>query len=303
MAARNPWCKFYFSDWRSDPKLRMCSLAARGLWMEMLAIMDEASPRGYLTVSGCVPTDAQLAVLAGAPLDQLPDILGELEATGVFSRTGAGVIFSRRFIRDEKNARKSRKNGKLGGNPTLGKQRGIPPWDNPQDKLPDKTQKLEARSQKPERKKERKHSCPDRESSQSGRADFEAWWILWTIAGTKRGRGHASTAYAKARNLATHDELSGGVIRYMAWCAEVGQPVSKIKHPTTWLNAQSWADDLPSEESHNGRTPPNSGDRSGRGRTGETWEQQKARSRVAILAGLADELETDGRGPGHDGGD
>ena len=43
-----PWMKFYPADWRADPALRMCSLAARGLWMEMLSIMHEADPRGSL---------------------------------------------------------------------------------------------------------------------------------------------------------------------------------------------------------------------------------------------------------------
>lgn len=86
--------KFYPTDWRSDPALRMCRLAARGLWIEMIALMHEAVPYGYLLVSGRSPTDAQLAVLAGATPDQIPELIGELDAAGVFSRTREGVIFS-----------------------------------------------------------------------------------------------------------------------------------------------------------------------------------------------------------------
>lgn len=144
-----PWVKWYWADWRSDPRLRMCSLAARGLWAEMLALMHEASPYGHLLVAGRAPTDAQLAVLAGAPSDQIPGLLGDLEAAGVFSRTREGVIYSRRMVRDEKRARQSRKNGKTGGNPSLRKQKEILSRDNPQDKPRDKTQKPEARSQIP----------------------------------------------------------------------------------------------------------------------------------------------------------
>jgi hypothetical protein len=44
--------KFYPSDWRSDPMLRLCSLAARGLWMEMMCLMHEAEPYGSLLVNG-----------------------------------------------------------------------------------------------------------------------------------------------------------------------------------------------------------------------------------------------------------
>jgi len=128
----------------------MCSLAARGLWAEMLALMQEAAPCGHLLISGRAPTDAQLAVLAGAPSEQIPGLLGELESAGVFSRTREGVIYSRRMVRDEKKAREARKNGKCGGNPSLRKQDKISSSVNPHDKGADKAQKPEARSQKPE---------------------------------------------------------------------------------------------------------------------------------------------------------
>ena len=154
MTKAMPWVKWYWSDWRSDPRLRMCSLAARGLWAEMLALMQEAEPYGHLVVNGLAPTDTQLAVLAGAPPEQIPDLLGELESTGVFSRTQKGVIYSRRMTRDERKSRKARLNGKTGGNPSLGKGKGNSASDNPPLKPPDNhgdnTQRPEARSQRRE---------------------------------------------------------------------------------------------------------------------------------------------------------
>jgi hypothetical protein len=155
---RHPWSKFYWADWRSDPRLRMCTLAARGLWMEMLALMNEATPFGHLLVNDQSPTDIQLAVLAGAPPDQVPDLLRELETAGVFSRTGKGVIYSRRMTRDEKKAKKARQIGKTGGNPTLRKQRGNPAWDNPPVKPPDNTQRPDTRGQIPERLAQQTHT-------------------------------------------------------------------------------------------------------------------------------------------------
>lgn len=164
-----PWMKFYPSDWRSDPKVRMCSMAARGLWVEMLALMHEAAPRGHLIVSGQRPTDTQLSVLTGCPTDHLPDLLGELESAGVFSRTSKGVIYSRRMTRDEKKAQKARKNGQYGGNPTLCNTMENPASDNPQVNGQDKTQRPEARGQKENlRPKTRKRvSYPE---------DFETYW-------------------------------------------------------------------------------------------------------------------------------
>ena len=139
--------KFYPSDWQADQALRLVSLAARGLWIECMCIMHKAEPYGHLVVNGRPVTDAQLGVLAGAPPARITEILGELEAAGVFSRTKQGVVFSRRMTRDEKRASLSRKNGKKGGNPSLCKDKENLARVNPPDNGGDKAQKPEARSQ------------------------------------------------------------------------------------------------------------------------------------------------------------
>lgn len=141
----NPWLKFYPSDWRADPALRMCSIMARGLWMEMLCVMHEATPHGSLRVNGRGVTDRQLASLAGASVEEVADALAELEEAGVFSRDGEGVPFSRRMQRDFEKAARDKANGGKGGNPSLiGDNAGV----NPSAKAGDKAQKPEARSQK-----------------------------------------------------------------------------------------------------------------------------------------------------------
>jgi len=139
-----PWMKWYPSDWRADPKLRMCSLAARGLWADMLALMHEAEPYGHLLVGDRAPSDKQIAALVGASPKEVSGAVMELEEAGVFSRTEEGVIYSRRMVRDKEKAERDRENGKGGGNPKLRKKDKV--GVNP----PDKAQKLEARDQKPE---------------------------------------------------------------------------------------------------------------------------------------------------------
>ena len=114
----------------------------------MICLMHEASPYGHLLINGHCPTDTQLAVLTGVPSDQFSDMIRELETAGVFSRTKEGVIYSRKMTRMIKKAANARRNGRKGGNPSLGKQRGISASDNLEDKPPDKPQKLEARNQK-----------------------------------------------------------------------------------------------------------------------------------------------------------
>lgn len=139
-----PWLKFFPSDWRADPALRICSVTARGLWMEMLCLMHSATPRGFLLVNGNVVTARQLAALAGSDVDEVQMCLAELEAAGVFSRDADGTIYSRRMRRDEQKFAEDKANGKLGGNPSL------MGGDNPPENPPDKAQKLEARRQTPD---------------------------------------------------------------------------------------------------------------------------------------------------------
>ncbi|HEV7455132.1 MAG TPA: hypothetical protein VGN96_00030 [Roseococcus sp.] len=95
------WMKFYPQDWLADPGLRMCSPAARGVWMDLIAVMHDASPYGHLLVGEAAPTNAALARLAGLSVQALVKLLRELEANNVLARTPDGIIYSRRMVRDE----------------------------------------------------------------------------------------------------------------------------------------------------------------------------------------------------------
>ncbi len=111
---------FYPGDWMKDPALRSCSVAARGLWIDMLCLMFESDRRGYLQhVTGKPVTAEQLARMTGCSTDDVSQLLQELEDCGVFSRTEHGVIYSRRLIGDERKRKLCSEAGKKGGNPTL----------------------------------------------------------------------------------------------------------------------------------------------------------------------------------------
>lgn len=108
---------FYFANWMSDPNLRACSASARGVWMDLICIMgtNKGADYGYLIINGRQPSIEQIARLVGEPVEQLQIWLGELEANGVYSRDKRRAIYCRRMVRAEK----SRRNGRLGGNPKL----------------------------------------------------------------------------------------------------------------------------------------------------------------------------------------
>ncbi|PHX98318.1 MAG: hypothetical protein CK529_13775 [Rhodospirillaceae bacterium] len=94
------WSKFWWADWMRDPSLRSCSVAARGLWMDMLAIAFDGAPRGHVTIGRNPASLKQLAIIAGITEKRCTALLAELEQSEVFSRTDAGAIFSRRMVRD-----------------------------------------------------------------------------------------------------------------------------------------------------------------------------------------------------------
>lgn len=91
--------RFSGTDWRADPRLRMCSAAARGVWIDLLTLMIEAEPYGHLLVNGAPPTAQEIGQLTCTPPDVVEAAISELGAAGVYSRTEEGVIFSRRLAR------------------------------------------------------------------------------------------------------------------------------------------------------------------------------------------------------------
>ncbi len=136
-----PWIKFYPRDWRGDQALRVVSLAARGLWMEMLCVMHEASPYGHLLIGAKPMTDDALARTVGARTEEVQALLVELHDAGVFDRSRNGVILSRRMIADQKRSEDGRK-AKL---EAIEKAKGNPPPTRGPSRGPT-TQKPEARA-------------------------------------------------------------------------------------------------------------------------------------------------------------
>jgi hypothetical protein len=87
--------------------------------MEMICIMHEAEPRGYLLVHGKALTIIQLARLSGASPKMLASCLRELQEFAVVCLDENGVMYSRRMVNDTIKSLKGQEYGKRGGNPNL----------------------------------------------------------------------------------------------------------------------------------------------------------------------------------------
>lgn len=116
---KRPAFQFYPGDWQRDAALRACSVGARGLWIEMMCVMHQAKPYGYLVLNGNSIESAQLARMVGASQKETVRWLSELKAAGTYSVDSNGQMYSRRMVRDEDLRNRRADGGRLGGNPAL----------------------------------------------------------------------------------------------------------------------------------------------------------------------------------------
>jgi hypothetical protein len=252
--AKQPWFKFYPSDWRADPCLRMCSMGARGLWIEMLCLMHEAEPYGHLVVNGRPVKDAQIAALAGLPLVELGALLTELEEAGVLSRSRTGTIYSRRMTRDErkrKDGAKAAENGTLptsrrGRQHTVNKGENSPPpgvAEGVVDKPPS-PQKPEARYQTNKKGKETNVSSPQKDDPPHGGFSVGDLPEQPPTPPPKTDRASRlptdwqptadNCAYAAEKGFSPEQtaDLAEGFRDY--WCAKSGKDAMKTNWSLTW---------------------------------------------------------------------
>ena len=111
---RRPSFQFYPGDWRNDIELRACSMAARGLWIELMCIAHECEPYGHLRANNEPMTIKQISKIVGMSPQATSKLIAELLNSGVARKLGDGTIYSRRMVKDEE-IRKARANGGLAG--------------------------------------------------------------------------------------------------------------------------------------------------------------------------------------------
>jgi hypothetical protein len=250
--AGEPWAKFFWKDWESDPALKLCSLAAQGLWMRLLCIAAASTIPGEVRIGRrpCSPSD--IATIINASTEEVARLIDELEAGGVFDRAKDGAIVSRRMVRDAAEREKWRGYGKRGGRPKALKD--TENVDNPPLLENEKGGVLEGVSQgsppasplllppRPPNNYPPSTPTPNvvvgarARNCSTWRAFFADWWREYPH---KVGKRDAERAYRGALQRAGPAELIDGVRRYSAgkprdrpWC-----------NPATWLNQDRWLDE------------------------------------------------------------
>jgi hypothetical protein len=113
---KRPAFQFYPGDWRNDLALRKCSLAARGMWVEIMCIAHECEPYGTLRHNGEPLQADDIAGLVGmCSPREAKALIDELVRKGVAKLDATGVIYSKRMVRDEEIRNARAEGGKAGG--------------------------------------------------------------------------------------------------------------------------------------------------------------------------------------------
>ncbi len=111
--------------------------------------------------------------------------------------------------------------------------------------------------------------------------EAEAFTEWWAHVRRKVARPAAKTAYVKAlrkvggtRAEATRTLTAAIDEHQRHWFELAGRSIDKTPHPATWLNAESWNDELPADDAYQGRGNPS---------TAESPTEKIARMRAAAM--------------------
>lgn len=229
---KRPAFQFYPADWRKDVELQSCSMAAQGLWINAMCLAHECEPYGHLTINGKAMTPGQLGRQVGLSPKESEALLAELLDAGVARKTDEGVIYSSRMVRDERLRNVRADAGRLGGNPSLVKQK-----DN---------QEVNQTSNQPPKQKPTPSSSSS--SSPSGNTPqppkggcrrFEEFWTAWPKGERKQDKVKCAEKWRRMDLDPAADKILADI--------EVKRHTEKwregfIEAPLVYLNGRRWED-------------------------------------------------------------
>ena len=121
---------FYTQDWLCEPTLKVVSMGAKGLWIDVLCLMSRSPIKGYLLTPAGEPADIEwIGKQIGRPSAEIKPLWEELLRAGTPRIDSKNRVFSKRMIADKTLTEKRSEAGRLGGRPKSndkanGKQNG-----------------------------------------------------------------------------------------------------------------------------------------------------------------------------------
>lgn len=231
-----PYMQFYVADWSTDCGLTMCSLSARGAWLELLCGMHKLDQSGVIT--GTADQLARICRCSTVEFVQAADELRANRVGEITERNGVYTIVNRRMRKEYEAARKARARQERFQNA---------------EKTPNKREinAGEIRSQKSESELDKGDNKtppdppllfddppdpPEAKAPPVSVFEFEAFWNAY---GKKIDRTKCEKIYAKIR------EPDRAIIaeRLPAYVKSTPDVMYR-KNPQTWLNGKCWNDEI-----------------------------------------------------------
>lgn len=123
MKDKLPALQFYTGDWRKDPCVQALDHEHKGVWIDLLCILNETSERGRLVLPNGNPMpDEAIARNLGLTEAKWKQIRSNLLGYGVASEDGDGVLYNRRIVRDQATREARAEAGRKGGKKSRPKQ-------------------------------------------------------------------------------------------------------------------------------------------------------------------------------------
>lgn len=122
MDNKNPHSTWFWNDHDNEPGLRLCSLAAHGLWMRLLAIAARSPEHGIVQIGDQPSTlETVLPFIARGTAETVETVralIDELLTSGTASLDRKGRLYCRRMVRDKALTKKRSESGKKGADVT-----------------------------------------------------------------------------------------------------------------------------------------------------------------------------------------
>jgi hypothetical protein len=226
-----PWFPFYPADWLTDVRLRTCSANARGIWIDMICVMDKSERRGYLEVNGRPMDSKGISRNIGESLDDVERAIAELELAGVLYREPSGTMYCKRMVEDTAARDQARQNGRRGGNPRL-----VNPPLNPEVNPP--VNPVVGNGLKPPLTLPLALSSASESEEGAGETNGDPVYVMLADAGFKP---------SNALTLATHANATPERVRWLI--AEASKAGDRIRDPIAFIRSGIYSGSVPQQAS------------------------------------------------------
>lgn len=114
-----PSFQFYPNDWLTDLGLTFSSYETKGVWIDLLCLMHNSEPYGFLSIKGKLLDEKMIKKFINLSKSRFKIVWEELTELGMLKQDENGAFYNKRLVEDYELRAKRSVAGSQGGNPLL----------------------------------------------------------------------------------------------------------------------------------------------------------------------------------------